>query len=193
MSKKMSGGKIALIVILAVIVIGTLWVIGSYNGLVKSDVGVSEKWGNIQADYQRRADLIPNLVAAVKSYTTYEGTVLTEVTEARAAWANANNVGAQMSAANQMDSALGRLIAVAENYPNLKANENYLSLQDELAGTENRIKFSRTEYNGAVKTFNVKVRTFPTNLIAGMFGFTQKTMFESQAGAETAPNVAELL
>lgn len=184
---------IVLGVILAVVVLVGLWVAGAYNGLVSSQEGLNEKWNNVQADYQRRADLIPNLVAAVKSYTNYEGNVLTEVTQARSGWTSAATQADKIKAAGAMDSAFARLLAVVENYPNLKANENYLSLQDEIAGTENRIKFSRTEFNNAVKTYNTKVRSFPTIMIAGMFGFETKQGFEAQPGAETAPNVGAML
>ena len=189
MSKGLSTGTIIGIVVLLILV----WGVSSYNGLVSTDESINEKWNNVQADYQRRADLIPNLVSSVKSYTNYEGSVLTEVTAARAAWTGATTQGAQIKAAQQMDSALSRLIAVAENYPNLKANENYLSLQDELAGTENRIKLSRTEYNAAIKAYNVKVRRVPTNIIAGLFGFEQRTGFEAEEGASQAPDVGALL
>jgi len=180
-------------IVLGVVVLLALWAGGTYNSLVSSQENLNEKWNNIQADYQRRADLIPNLVSIVKSYAQYEANVFTQVTQARSMWTNAKTQADQMTAANAMDSALARLIAVAENYPELKANENYLSLQDELAGTENRIKFSRTEFNNAVKTYNTKVRSFPTNLLAGMFGFETKQGFEAQAGAETAPNVGAML
>ena len=185
--------KLVLGIIGVVIVLTLLWGVSAYNSLVGLDETTKEKWGNIQADYQRRADLVPNLVAAVKSYTTYEGSVLTEITAARSAWIGAKTQSEQITAANGMDSAFARLLAVVENYPNLKANENYLSLQDELAGTENRIKVSRTDYNAAVKDFNVKTRVFPSSIVAGMFGFTAKVSFESQSGAETAPNVGAML
>ncbi len=192
-NKKIGTTGIVLIVIGAVLLLAFFWGVSAYNSFVNLDESVSQKWANVQTDYQRRADLIPNLVATVKSYTTYEGTVLTDVTAARSAWTNAQTQTEQMSAANQMDSAISRLLAVVESYPNLKASEQYLSLQDELSGTENRIKISRVEYNTAVKEFNVKVRTFPSNLLAGMFGFTVKSGFEAQAGTENAPDVGSLL
>ncbi len=170
-----------------------LWFAGSYNGLVSSDESVTEKWANVQTAYQRRADLIPNLVATVKKYSDYEGELLTQITEARASVGRASTP-AQLSAAGaQMDSALARLLVVVENYPTLKANENYLSLQDELAGTENRIKVERDNFNKAVKEYNVKVRRFPSNVVAGIFGFETKESFEATAGAEVAPNVGEML
>ena len=190
---KKNTNKIVLIIVAAIIVLAFFWVVTAYNGLVRSQENVNEKWANVQADYQRRFDLIPNLVATVKAYSGYEGQLLTAITNARSAWTQASTTQQQMQAANQLDSTLSRLLVILENYPNLKANENYLSLQDELAGTENRIKYSRTEFNNAVKDYNIKLRTFPTTMIAGMFGFTSKDMFESTTGAEQAPNVSELI
>ncbi len=195
MVKSNSSSRTALYIgvgVLALVVILALWVMGTYNGLVRADEGVNEKWGNVQADYQRRADLIPNLVETVQQYTDYEGDLLREVTQARSAWASARTPTELQAAATGMDSALGRLIAVVENYPELKANENFLSLQDELAGTENRIKVSRTEYNAAVRDYNVRVRGFPATLVAGMFGFERKDSFEAAAGADVAPDVGSL-
>ena len=189
---KLSTGYIVLIVIGAILLLSIFWVVLSYNSLVTLDESVNEKWANVQTAYQRRADLIPNLVATVKQYSDYEGSVLTEITNARAAVGAATTPSELQAAGNQMDSALARLLVVVENYPNLKANENYLSLQDELAGTENRIKTERDIFNNAVKSFNIKVRRFPTSIIAGMFGFEIKDMFESAAGAETAPDVGGL-
>ena len=189
--KKLKTGYLVLIVIAAIVLLSVLWVVSSYNGLVKSDESVNEKWANVQTAYQRRADLIPNLVETVKAYSDYEGSVLTEITEARASIGKAATPSQLQAAGNELNSALARLLVVVENYPNLKANENYLSLQDELAGTENRIKTERDIYNKAVKDYNIKVRRVPTNIIAGMFGFDQKEMFEAAAGAN-APVVADL-
>ena len=190
--KKLSTGAIVGISIAVVAVILILWVWGSYNSLVKLDEGVNEKWANVQTAYQRRADLIPNLVETVKKYTNYEGSLLTEITKARASVGSAKTPAQLQAAGNDMNSALARLLVVMENYPNLKANENYLSLQDELAGTENRIKTERDIFNNAVKQLNVKIRTFPSNVVAGWFGFEKKEMFEATAGAETAPNVGQI-
>jgi LemA protein len=190
--KKLSTGAIVGISIAVVAVILILWVWGSYNSLVKLDEGVNEKWANVQTAYQRRADLIPNLVETVKKYTNYEGSVLTEITNARASVGSAKTPAQLQAAGNDLNSALARLLVVMENYPNLKANENYLSLQDELAGTENRIKAERDIFNNAVKQLNVKIRTFPSNVVAGWFGFEKREMFEATAGAETAPNVGQI-
>jgi LemA protein len=189
---KLSTGAIVGISILAVVVILLLWVWGSYNSLVGLDESVNEKWANVQTAYQRRADLIPNLVETVKQYSSYEGSVLTEITQARAAVGSAKTPAELQAAGANLDSALARLLVVVENYPNLKANENYLSLQDELAGTENRIKTERDIFNTAVKNLNVRIRTFPSNIIAGMFGFEKREMFEAAAGAENAPEVKTL-
>ncbi len=174
------------------IVLVALWAMVSYNGLVSADETINEKWANVQSAYQRRADLIPNLVATVKQYTNYEGDVLTKITEARASVGKASNPQELAAAGQQMDSALSRLLVVAENYPDLKANENYLSLQDELAGTENRVKVERDLFNKAVKEFNIKVRRFPTSIMASWGGFETKQSFEAQAGSETAPDVGAM-
>ena len=189
---KMTTSTKVLIGIGIVALLLVLWVAGSYNGLVAADETVNEKWANVQTAYERRADLIPNIVATVQQYTDYEGDLLKEVTEARASVGRAATASQLEAAGGQLDSALSRLLVTVENYPNLKANENYLSLQDELAGTENRIKVERDNFNKAVKNLNVKVRRFPTNIIAGMFGFEKKEGFEASAGSENAVKVGEL-
>lgn len=186
---RLSAGWIALIVIGAIVLLGVLWFIGSYNGLVRADETVNEKWANVQTAYQRRADLIPNLVETVKGYAAHEKEVFTAVTEARAAIMKAKTPAQLQAADTQLTAALKTLFAVAENYPNLKANENFLSLQDELAGTENRVKVERDLYNKAVKDYSIKIRRFPTNIVANMFGFGKKEMFEAEEGTEKAPEV----
>lgn len=186
---RLSPGWIALIVVGVILLSFVFFFIGSYNGLIKTDETANEKWANVQSAYQRRADLIPNLVDTVKAYSSYEGSVLTEITNARASIGKASTPAQLQAAGNELNSALSRLLAVAENYPNLKANENYLSLQDELAGTENRVKVERDLFNAAVKNYNVKVRAFPTNIVAGMFGFQNKEMFEAEQGTDKAPKV----
>jgi len=163
---------------------------GSYNGLVNADEEVTQAWGNVESAYQRRIDLIPNLVATVEGYKIHEKEVLTEITEARSKITQAQTPAELTSGDAALNSALARLLVVVENYPNLKANENFLSLQDELAGTENRIKVERDRYNEAVKKMNVKVRRFPSNIVAGMFGFETKEVFEAEEGAEIAPEVS---
>lgn len=183
---------ITLGIIGALFLIMILWVGGSYNTLVAFDEKTNNRWANVQTAYQRRADLIPNLVATVKQYTDYEGPLLQEITNARASVGQASTPEQLSAAGTEMNSALSRLLVVVENYPNLKANENFLDLQTQLEGTENRIKVERDNYNAAVRDYNIKVRRVPTNIIANMFGFEQKTPFEAQEGAENAPNVGEL-
>ncbi len=162
---------------------------GTYNSLVTNDETVNEKWGNVQTAYQRRADLIPNLVETVKAYANHEEELLTTITKARSKVGQASTPGQLQTAGAELNSALSRLLVVVENYPNLKANEGFLSLQDELAGTENRIKVERDAFNLAVKNYNVIVRTFPSNIIAGIFGFEKKEMFEADDGADKAVDV----
>lgn len=185
-------------IILGVVAVVIIWAVGSYNGLVTKDEKVSEAWANVETVYQRRADLIPNLVNTVKGYAAHEQETLQSVTNARA---NATNITIDpstattedmkryMAAQQEVGSALGRLIAIAENYPDLKANQNFLELQKQLEGTENRISTERRKYNETVKSFNASIRRFPTSLIAGMFGFEKRSMFEAQEGAEVAPVV----
>lgn len=169
-----------------------LWVGGTYNSFVGLDEGVNNAWGNVQSAYQRRADLIPNLVATVKAYSDYEGEVLTEITNARASIGNAKTPEQMANADAEFNSALSRLLVVVENYPDLKANQNYLDLQAQLEGTENRIKVERDVYNAKVREYNTKARRFPSNIVAGMFGFSQKEYFESKEGSENAPDVGNL-
>ena len=169
-----------------------LFVAGTYNSLVGLDEGVNTAWGAVQSAYQRRADLIPSLVATVKAYSNYEGEVLTEITQARASVGSAKTPAELESAGSDLNSALARLLVVVENYPNLKANEQYLDLQAQLEGTENRIKIERDNYNGAVRAYNTKVRMFPSMIVASMMGFTQKDYFAAAAGSENAPDVDEL-
>lgn len=194
----MKQGLLISLIVVAVVILATIsWVVSSYNGLVNMDEESSRAWANVETAYQRRADLIPNLIETVKGARDYEESVLTEITSLRSQAGQAKiNVDSATSpsqlqaAAGQMDSVLSRLLVVVERYPDLKATENFLSLQDELAGTENRIKVERDNYNKAVKNYNVKVRRFPSNIIAGMFGFDRKESFSADAGAENAPAVS---
>lgn len=190
--------KKSTLIILAVVAVVAVWAIGAYNGLVSSDEKVSEAWANVETAYQRRADLIPNLVNTVKGYASHEQSTLQAVTDARTkatsitidpSTATPEQMQQWMAAQEEVGSALGRLIAISEAYPDLKANQNFLELQAQLEGTENRISTERKKYNEIVKEYNVKTRKFPTNLLAGVFGFDQKTMFEAQEGAEVAPTV----
>ena len=194
----MKKGTITLLVIGVLILIMVGGTLTTYNGLIAKDEAVATAWGNIQSQYQRRADLIPNLVSTVKGYAKHESETLENVMAARAKatqiTVNADNLTPEklkqyQAAQGELSQALGRLMAVSENYPNLKANENFSELQARLEGTENRINESRQIYNSAVQTYNVSVRRFPANIVAGMFGFDKKNQFEAEAGAEKAPKV----
>ena len=151
---------------------------GTYNTLVTMDEGVKAAWAQVENQLQRRYDLIPNYVETVKGYAAHEKEVLVKVTEARSRVAGATGVPEKMAANNQLSSALARLLLVVERYPDLKASTNFIRLQDELAGTENRIAVERRRFNETVRVYNTKLRTFPTNIIAGMFGFEKATFFK---------------
>lgn len=170
----------------------------SYNGLVKKDENVKAKWGVVQADYQRRADLIPNLVATVKGVANFEKSTLVEVTDARARATSIQvdpnkldpaTIQKYQAAQGQLSTALGRLLVASENYPDLKANQNFSDLQASLEGTENRIKVSRRDFIDAVQDYNTSVRSFPTVLFAKMFGFSEKGSFSADTAAQKAPQV----
>lgn len=176
--------------ILLIIVIGMYsYMKGTYNRLVSLDEGVKAAWAQVENQLQRRYDLIPNYVETVKGYAGHEKEVLLKVTEARAKVGGAATVGEKIDANNQLSSALSRLLVVVEQYPELKANTNFIRLQDELAGTENRIAVERMRFNETVKTYNIAIRHFPTNIIAGMFGFEKATFFEVPKDRQEAPKV----
>jgi len=176
--------------ILLVIVIGMYsYMKGAYNSLVSLEEGVKAAWAQVENQLQRRYDLIPNYVETVKGYAAHEKEVLLRVTEARAKVGGAATVSEKIEANNQLTSAIGRLLVVVEQYPELKANANFIRLQDELAGTENRIAVERMRFNEAVKTYNITIRHFPTNIIAGMFGFEKATFFEVPKERQEAPKV----
>ena len=186
------------IIPVGIIVILVIWAISGYNGMVKMDEQVQNKWANVETQYQRRADLIPNLVSTVKGYAKHEQQTLEDVVKARSeatqVKVDAENLTPEKLAAFQkaqsgVSSALGRLLAVAENYPDLKANQNFLELQSQLEGTENRITVARKDFNDAAKLYNQSIRKFPKNILAGMFGFEKKSYFEAEAGSEKAPKV----
>ena len=194
----MKKGCIGLIVlgVIALALFG--WVKNSYNGLVSTQESVEKSWGNVESQYQRRADLIPNLVETVKGYAKHEQETLEGVINARA---NATKVTIDptnmtpedlqkyQAAQGEVGSALSRLIAVAENYPDLKANENFKDLQQQLESTENRINIARNDFNEEARKYNTQRRTFPTNIIASIFGFGDKPYFQAQPGADVAPKV----
>ncbi len=190
MAKENNVGMYVGIGVLVLIVLSVLFIWGSYNGLVTSEIAVDEASANVDTSYQRRYDLIPNLVETVKGYASHEKDLFTEITALRSQWASASTVGEKQAASTALEGSLGRLLLVAENYPQLKANENFLSLQDELAGTENRIAVARTRYNEAVRTYNTALRTFPRNMVGSMFGFTSREFYEAESGAEKAPKVS---
>lgn len=174
-------------IILAVVVLIVIWLIATYNGLVRSKNQVDEAWSDIDVQLKRRHDLIPNLVETVKGYAAHESGVFEKVTQARAAAINAQSTGnpqAAGAAENMLTGALKSLFAVAEAYPDLKANENFAKLQDELSDTENKIQASRRFYNGTVRDFNTKLQVFPTNMIASAMGFKDREFFEIENEAE---------
>jgi LemA protein len=180
---------IVLVVLFIVIVVPFFFLKGTYNSLVTMDEGVKAAWAQVENQLQRRYDLIPNLVETVKGFAAQEKEVFIKVTEARSRVGGAGTVGQKIEANNQLSSALARLLVVVERYPELKSNTNFLRLQDELAGTENRIAVERRRYNEAVKAFNIRIRRFPTNLIAGMFGFEKAAFFEVPKERQETPQV----
>ncbi|MEJ2076507.1 MAG: LemA family protein [Acidobacteriota bacterium] len=184
--------KVLLGFVIFVIVVGLfigVSVIGTYNRLVALNEQVGSSWAQVETVLQRRFDLIPNLVNTVKGYAKQEQTVFTEVARLRSQWAQAQSVPEKAKVAGDLDGALSRLLVVSERYPELKSNENFLALQDELSGTENRIAVERRRYNEAVRAYNTTIRTFPTNIIASLTGFQPATYFEAEQGAQEAPKV----
>jgi len=189
----MSKGKMVLIGVVVALLLLALSLYGffkgTYNRFVTMDEGVKSAWAQVENQLQRRYDLIPNLVETVKGFAKQEQSVLVEVTNARSRVGGAGTVPDKISANNELSGALSRLLVVVERYPELKSDQNFLRLQDELAGTENRIAVERKRYNDAVQAYNVAIRTFPANLLAGMFGFEKAAFFEAPAAAKAAPQV----
>lgn len=189
---------IIIIVVVVVIILLFSWIKGTYNGLVSKEEAVNAQWAQVENVYQRRSDLIPNLVATVKGYAEHEQKVLTDVVEARAKATSINlnadnmtpeNMQAFQNAQEQLSGALSRLLVTVEKYPDLKANQNFLELQAQLEGTENRITVERQKFNNMAKEYNQSIRHFPANIFANMFGFEKIAYFEAQQGAEVAPKV----
>lgn len=187
-----------LIITIVVIALVAIWGISSYNGLVSMDENVSNQWANVKTQYQRRSDLIPNLVNTVKGYAKHESQTLESVMAARSQATQVKidpsnctpqQLAAYQKAQGDVTTALGKLLAITENYPDLKANQNFLELQSQLEGTENRINVARKDFNDTAKKYNTSLRRFPRNIIASMFGFEKRNYFEAEAGAEKAPKV----
>ena len=194
----MKKGLVALLVVGAVAVGLFFWFQGNYNNMVKMDEGVQAAWSQVENVYQRRADLIPNLVATVKGYAAHEQQTLEGVVSARSKatqiTVDAENMTAEklaeyQKAQGELGAALGKLLAITENYPELKANENFLSLQSQLEGTENRIAVERKKFNETARAYNTMIRQFPKNIVANLFGFEKKPYFEADESAKTAPKV----
>ena len=190
--------KVTIIILVAVVAIIAFWAISGYNSLVSMDENVSNQWANVETQYQRRADLIPNLVNTVKGYAAHEKETLEGVIAARSQATQIKvdptdltpeKLAEYQKAQGQLATALGKLLAITENYPDLKANQNSLELQAQLEGTENRINVARKNFNDAAKTYNTAIRRFPKNILAGMFGFDKRAYFEAAEGAEQAPQV----
>lgn len=172
-----------------VVVVLILFLISGYNSVVKMSESVDSSWSQVENQLQRRADLIPNLVQTVKGYAAHEEGIFTQVADARARLAGAATVSEASQADQALTSAVGRLLAIAENYPQLKADANFRALQDELAGTENRVATARMDYNNAVQVYNAKIKTFPTLIYAKLFGFEQRDYFKAEESATKVPTV----
>ncbi len=183
---------ITLGIIAGLVIIGAIFVVSVQNGLIVKEENVNENWSQIETQLQRRADLIPNLVSTVKGYAAHESGIFTEIAESRSKLLTASGPAEKAEASAGLNSTLGRLLAIAERYPDLKANTNFIRLQDELAGTENRIAVARTRYNGTVKEFNAAIRKFPGSLFAGGMGLEKKEYFEAPSGRAAVEKVPEV-
>ncbi|MBP1612675.1 MAG: LemA family protein [Bacteroidetes bacterium] len=190
--------KKSIIIIIAVVAVIAIWATSAYNGLVSMEENVSNQWANVETQYQRRSDLIPNLVNTVKGYASHEKETLEGVIAARSQATQMKvdpsnltpeSLAKYQKAQGEIGAALGKLLAITENYPDLKANQNFLELQAQLEGTENRINVARKNFNDSAKEYNTAIRKFPKNIFAGMFGFEKRPYFEAEEGAEKAPKV----
>lgn len=194
----MNRTKLMLTIVIALFAIAVLWVVNSYNRIVTAEEAVTTEWANVESQYQRRADLIPNLVATVKGYATHESETLEAVVNARAkatqTTIDVDNFSREefekyQEVQHELNSALSRLMMITENYPDLKANQNFRNLQEQLEGTENRIQITRQSYNNIAKTYNTMIRRFPNNILSSMFGFEMATYFKADIEAIRAPQV----
>lgn len=177
-------------IILAIIVVLVIWVITSYNGLVRSRMQTKESWSQIDVQLKRRNDLIPNLIETVKGYSSYEGKTLEKIAELRAQIAQAKSPAEAMAASDQLTKQVSSIFAVAENYPDLKANASFVKLQDELTNTENKISYSRQLYNTTTSSYNIKLETFPSNIVAKLFGFKAADFLETPEDEKEVPKVS---
>ncbi|MDD4517615.1 MAG: LemA family protein [Limnochordia bacterium] len=181
--------KKGLVIVGIVVLILAVVVIGQYNSLVSMETNVDAQWAQVENQFQRRADLIPNLVSTVKGFASHEQEIFQEIAEARSRLLSAQDPQSQMEANNSLDASLGRLLAISENYPTLKADASFIRLQDELAGTENRIAFERKRYNESVEKWNRSIRRFPMVIVANMFGKAPYPYFEASEQAKSVPQV----
>ena len=186
----MKKGLITLGVIVGIILLLVVMLAGTYNGLVAKEEEVDGKLADISVQLERRADLIPNLVSTVKGYVSHENEVIDSITSSREKLLNAGSAEEMAEASNELDKAINNLLVIVENYPDLKANTNFIQLQDELAGTENRIAVARNNYNEAVKSYNKEIKSFPKNILATMFGFEEKDYFEAKESSNEVPEVS---
>lgn len=177
------------IVILVVVALLIIWGLVSYNGLVRANESVDTQWAQVETQYQRRFDLVPNLVASVKGILKQEQAVFGEIAQARTNYSGAQTTNEKVAAANELEAGIGRLLVIVEQYPVLKSSENVQTLMAQLEGTENRISVERTRFNDSVRVYNLKTKTFPSALVAGMFGFDERAYFDSEEGSDKAPEV----
>lgn len=177
------------VIIGSLIVLALLFLVSTYNSLISKSQQVDNQWAQVETQYQRRFDLIPNLVSSVQGIFKQEQKVFDDIAQARTQYSGAQSVNQKAQAASQVESALARLLVIVENYPDLKSSQNVTQLMDELAGTENRVSVERKRYNDVVKDYNTTIQTFPTNLLANMFGFREKSYFQASSEAQSAPKV----
>ena len=185
----MKKGTKILLIIIAIVVVITVPIVSGYNSLISLEQTANASKSNIDTQLQRRSDLIPNLVSTVKGYASQEKEIFTQIADARSKLSGASNVTEQANADSQLSNALSRLLVVVENYPDLKSNQNFKDLSIQLEGTENRIAVARQDYNTAITAYNIKLRKFPTNILASIFGFEAKPLYEATAGAAEVPTV----